>query len=166
MVIKAELKVKVEGVRALRAALTKAAAKGLRDVADVILAESQRRVPVGASSGLKESGQVRPEKTALGADFAWTMVIYDAPYAAYVHEGTRPHFPPVDALVRWVQLVLGIHDEAEARGVAFAIARSISIHGTKPVPFLTDAIQATKPMWFTILERNFKAALGPLATHG
>ncbi len=51
-------------------------------------------------------------------------------YAVYVEKGTKPHFPPVDALARW----------AKQRGVnPYVIARSISIKGTKPHPFLIPA---------------------------
>jgi hypothetical protein len=166
MVVKAELKVKIEGIRALREAVRKATSRSLRDIADMILTDSQARVPVGATTALKDSGQLRPEVPVTSGEYAWIEVVYDAPYAAFVHEGTKPHFPPVDALVRWVQLVLGIHDEKEARGVAFAIARTISIHGTKPEPFLKDALNATKGKWQRILEKNFKDQLDPLSRYG
>lgn len=57
----------------------------------------------------------------------------DVDYAIYVHEGTRPHFPPVLALGGW----------ANRHGInAFLVARAISRHGTRPHPFLRDALPA------------------------
>jgi len=48
-----------------------------------------------------------------------------APYARFVEEGTRPHFPPVGALRLWAGRVLG--DER----LAFVVARAISRRGSR-----------------------------------
>lgn len=50
--------------------------------------------------------------------------------ASFVELGTRPHMPPVAALVPWVRAVLGV-DAKRAPGVAFLIARKIARKGTK-----------------------------------
>jgi HK97 gp10 family phage protein len=55
-------------------------------------------------------------------------------YAPYVEFGTRPHFPPVDAIREWCR-VRGIPESA-----AFPIARQISERGTPAVPFLYPAL--------------------------
>jgi len=61
-------------------------------------------------------------------------VIAGAPHAVFVHEGTRPHWPPVDALRGW----------AKRHNIpAFLVARAISERGTAAVPFLTDAFNMT-----------------------
>lgn len=53
-----------------------------------------------------------------------------AGYAAAVDFGSRPHFPPVDAVAAW----------AEAHGIdPFVLARSISRKGTKAHPFVSRA---------------------------
>lgn len=52
------------------------------------------------------------------------------PSAAFVEFGTKPHMPPVDALVPWVRSVLGINGP-EARSVAFLVARKIAAKGTR-----------------------------------
>jgi len=52
-------------------------------------------------------------------------------YAAPVELGTKPHFPPIEPLIDWVKVKLGITGDKEARGVAFLIARKISRVGTK-----------------------------------
>lgn len=54
------------------------------------------RVPV-AFGELKQS--IRAESTASGA-----RVIADAPHAAPVEFGSRPHWPPLEPLVKWVRL--------------------------------------------------------------
>lgn len=57
----------------------------------------------------------------------------DVSYAIYVHEGTRPHWPPVLALGGWAQR----HNIA-----AFLVARAVARHGTRAHPFLRDALPA------------------------
>ncbi len=52
------------------------------------------------------------------------------PSALFVELGTRPHMPPVAALVPWVRAVMGLREQ-EAKSVAFLIARKIARVGTK-----------------------------------
>lgn len=59
----------------------------------------------------------------------------NAPYAAAVNNGSRPHFPPVEALRFW----------AQKRGLnPWAVARSIAKKGTKPNPFFVRAVDAER----------------------
>jgi hypothetical protein len=58
-------------------------------------------------------------------------------YAESVELGTKPHFPPVEALQDWVEGKLGLSG-SEARTVAFLIARKISKVGTKPAHMVRD----------------------------
>jgi hypothetical protein len=59
-------------------------------------------------------------------------VVASAPHSIYVHEGTRPHWPPIDALRGW----------AARHGISpYLVALSISRKGTKAVPFLKDAAE-------------------------
>ncbi|MEO0595068.1 MAG: hypothetical protein AAF126_03060 [Chloroflexota bacterium] len=51
-------------------------------------------------------------------------------YAVYVEEGTRPHFPPLDAIRPW----------ADRHGIpAFLVARKIAREGTDPRYFMRDS---------------------------
>lgn len=50
--------------------------------------------------------------------------------AVAVELGTRPHMPPIEPLIGWVQEKLGV-SALDARGVAFAVAMKIKKHGTK-----------------------------------
>jgi hypothetical protein len=54
-------------------------------------------------------------------------------YAVFVHEGTRPHMPPMGAITPW----------ANRHGIPpFLVARSIARHGTKANPFLFKALES------------------------
>jgi hypothetical protein len=53
------------------------------------------------------------------------------PALGFVELGTKPHMPPVKALIPWVRAVLGLSAK-EAPSVAFLIARKIAKRGTKP----------------------------------
>lgn len=63
-------------------------------------------------------------------------------HAVYVHEGTKPHWPPVAPIREWVRKKLGIADRAQIRRVAFLVARKIARSGTRPKPFLDVPFQA------------------------
>lgn len=56
-------------------------------------------------------------------------------YALFVHEGTRPHWPPRDPIARWLALRGGNPKDA------FRVQRAIARRGTKPRPFLTQAMR-------------------------
>jgi hypothetical protein len=75
-------------------------------------------------------------------------------YAACVENGTRPHFPPVSAIIEWVHKkgITGTYSvktgrrtgsnmtqEQQDEEAAFAIAWHIYHYGTRAHPFLTPA---------------------------
>lgn len=62
----------------------------------------------------------------------------DVRYAAAVHNGTIPHFPPIIAIAGWVQ-------RKRLDVSPFVIARAISRRGTKARPFLTDPLLRRHP---------------------
>lgn len=76
-----------------------------------------------------------------------------APYAVFVHDGTAPHFPPIDAVAPW----------AERHGIPpFLVARAISFKGTKPNPFFEKAINESSQNVknnFTVALNNIRSAL-------
>jgi hypothetical protein len=74
------------------------------------------RTPLGVSSQMRQAWSA-PEKNALGY-----LVHNDAPHAAIVEFGSRPHMPPVAPLILWVMRVIGprLKDEmktVKARGI-------------------------------------------------
>lgn len=75
------------------------------------------------------------------------------PSALFVELGTKPHMPPVDALVPWVKAVLGIAEPKQARSVAFLVARKIARHGTPAQRPLGKAVEAAEVQVVGIFER-------------
>lgn len=59
---------------------------------------------------------------------------FTAEHAIFVHEGTRPHWPPFSAVARW----------AERHGFPgpFLVAKAIALNGTKSIPFLWEALNS------------------------
>lgn len=51
-------------------------------------------------------------------------------HAIPVELGSKPHFPPIEPLIDWVRVKLGITGDKEAKAAAFAIARTIASRGT------------------------------------
>lgn len=89
--------------------------------------ESKRRAPV-------DTGRLRASiSTSLGiVKNIGAIVQTNVNYAAFVHEGTRPHFPPISALEKW----------SKRKGLnAGAVARSIARKGTKAQPFMREAVE-------------------------
>lgn len=74
-------------------------------------------------------------------------------YAVPVELGTKPHFPPVDALIDWVKVKFGISSDKEARGAAFLVARKISRVGTKEQRPFGRAFQAAESQVRAIFDR-------------
>lgn len=75
------------------------------------------------------------------------------PSALFVEVGTKPHMPPVAALVPWVKAVLGISEPKEARSVAFLIARKIAREGTPAKRPMGKAVEATEGQVVAMFER-------------
>lgn len=67
-------------------------------------------------------------------------------YWKYIENGTKPHFPPVDAIKKWISVKpilprpLKSGKLPTANQLAFLIARKISRVGTKAKPFLKPTI--------------------------
>lgn len=60
----------------------------------------------------------------------------NAPYPVFVHEGTRPHWPPIEAIRPW----------AERHGIPpFVLARSIAEKGTRANPWLERTLNMIGP---------------------
>ena len=67
-------------------------------------------------------------------------------YAKYMEFGTRPHFPPLDAIAPW----------ANRHGIPpFLVARAISRKGTKAKRYFGNAVDKNKP----IIQRFFDEAM-------
>lgn len=67
-------------------------------------------------------------------------VTSEAPHSAFVEYPTRPHWPPISALVEWVRIKFGLHGR-EAESAGFLVARAISRKGTKGIFFMERAFR-------------------------
>lgn len=134
----AKLKLTLHGVNLLGKNAKEAAKKELGASAIQMLGESSKKLRDNgsvATSFLVNSGKVKEY------DKGYT-VAYTASYAWIVEFGRKAGtMPPIQAIVPWVKKKLRINDEKEQKSVAFAIAKSISLHGTKAKPFFYPAYE-------------------------
>lgn len=118
-------------------------------------AEIQERTPTSGHGTLR--GSFTSEVRDLG-DSVVGVVGSPLAYAVPVELGTRPHFPPVDAIEDWVNVKLGISGP-EGHRVAYAIARKIAARGTKGAFMVKRAFDAAQPE----LERQAEILLTAIA---
>ena len=94
---------------------------------------TERGVPSGYSQRLIDS--VKTQVVVGDNAYEVTMTLND--YWKYVEDDTRPHFPPVNKILEWVQIKPVIpRPDANGRipspqSLAFLIGRAISKYGTK-----------------------------------
>ncbi|MDA8107566.1 MAG: hypothetical protein M0015_02925 [Betaproteobacteria bacterium] len=74
-------------------------------------------------------------------------------HAIPVELGSKPHFPPIEPLIDWVRVKLGITGDKEAKGVAFAIARTIASRGTLGVGMFHRTFARLQPQLNAIFAR-------------
>ena len=113
--------------------------KIISQIANDLFSESQKNlVNYGAidTGFLLRSGYIKQISNGF-------EVGYDAPHSAYINDGTKPHTPPRDVLVKWVKRKLG-YSEKKAQQIAFLIQQKIRFYGTEPRPFMSKAIQDIK----------------------
>lgn len=118
---------------------------GCQAVQAQTITDARSFVPIGVTGALSQS--LQPGAITVSDDNVEAVVEANADYASFVEFGTRPHFPPVEALKDWAAKFLG--DEA----LAFLVARAISRRGTIAHPFLGPALVQNLPVF-----RNAMAA--------
>lgn len=64
----------------------------------------------------------------------------NVPHAIFVHEGTRPHFPPTAPIRRWVVKKLNVTGSDVAKVTAM-VQRKIGRRGTEAKPFMRVALR-------------------------
>ncbi|MCU7877139.1 MAG: HK97 gp10 family phage protein [Candidatus Thiodiazotropha sp. (ex Lucinoma borealis)] len=109
----------------------------------LLLREIKEDTPVGATSNLRES--IHAQAPTVLHETVEGVVGTSALHALPVEMGARPHFPPVEPLIDWVQAKLAIHDESEAESVALAIARKIAARGTEGQRMFHNNFHELKP---------------------
>ena len=66
-------------------------------------------------------------------------------YWKYLENGTKPHFPPTDKIEQWIRIKHIVPQSMNGivpttKQLAYLIARSISVKGTKPTKLLQKTI--------------------------
>jgi len=146
-----EIKVEIKGLEELRKAL-----KDLKNLPRV-------KAEVGTSALEIQSAAKRNLKTAGSIDTGnarnTTIVEFDlngcsaeigtvAPYGPYIEFGTRPHFPPPDALEAWARH----HGFDSAWPICIAIAK----RGLRARPYLLPAYDEVAPKFEKRLAEVYK----------
>ena len=137
-------------------------AEVLREFADYFRNDYEQRL-IGhdryATGELLES--IRTEVRAGGTTYEVVVQLRD--YWKYIEDDTRPHFPPPDALLRWVQVKPTLPrpfilngKEVSPKSLAYLIGRKISRVGTKGTHDLADAKKTT----MDTVKRRVREALG------
>jgi hypothetical protein len=101
----------------------------------------QDLTPVGAYGLLRQSELAQPVEAL--ADQVIGVVGTSLQYAEAVELGTKPHFPPIEALEDWVKAKLHV-DDADVKRVAFLVARKISISGTPAIGMFHRGLNKTR----------------------
>ena len=119
--------------------------------------EAKMRTPV-------DFGRLRSSITYRFSDDGYAADVYtDVSYAAYVEYGTRPHMPPLSALVGWAARhgfdasftpgigprdQSGYHKGDTYSSAVWALAMHIKKYGTKEHPYMRPAWEAVKPRYY------------------
>lgn len=105
--------------------LRKNVASSLQKSAYQLLAAASRKTPVDTGR-LRASLNVHKSRDGLTVSVGTPLK-----YGVYVHQGTRPHFPPVNALRGW----------ANRHNInPYLVSRAIARRGTKARRFLKDPL--------------------------
>lgn len=120
-------------------------------IVEQIATEAKQRTPVGVSGLLRASIATRVTQ---GTDSSHLVrgEVYtgaQAPYAVYVEEGTKPHWPPRAPLELWATRVLG------NTKLWFVVARAIARRGTRGRHMFQLAMAAVRPS----IEPRLRAAV-------
>lgn len=162
------LNVKVTGTRELIGAIAKAGQRGVEAAkaalyveGERVMAKSKMQAPVGTDGVLRASGFVElPKPSGAGWRVALGYGGAAKGYAIVVHEGRKPgkRPPPSKALEPWVRKKLGVPRD-EAAGVAFVVARSIGIKGTRPTKYLERPLMEAVPGMAGRIAKKVRASM-------
>lgn len=148
-------------------ALRRAVERGLRRATALLerAVETNIRSPLGSKPPAVAFGTLANSVTSRVGEEAGQAVgsVFLAPpadvYGLFVEVGTRPHRPPVQALLPWVQLQFGLSDPKRIRAVAWAVATGIARRGTRGHFMFARALQENEDQVVAILEEEIGQVL-------
>lgn len=107
------------------------------------------------SDNLKKEGHIASGNLANNQSFEveysgsnWIITLNMEPYWKYLEYGTKPHFPPIDALMSWIKVkkILPRSNKngktLPTRQLAFLIGRKIAKSGTKGTHTLENTMNS------------------------
>jgi hypothetical protein len=116
--------------------------KALYRMGLAVQGEAAKRAPVGVGGGAGLRGSI--STTVDSAPLPrFVKVGPGVRYGAAVEFGSRPHMPPVSALIDWVRLKAARGSPNPER-IAWAIAKTIARRGTRPHPYMAPGLQAAR----------------------
>lgn len=117
------------------------------EIKDIVGDLLQRYKDEVVNSGHNASGELTNTANYMcsfnGRWFDVTFTLQD--YWKWLENGTKPHFPPIDAIEKWVKIkpIIPTTNSGKVpttRQLAYLIARGISKNGTKPTKLLQKTI--------------------------
>lgn len=134
-------------------------ARGEQLVKQNISSPFEGRPPAVATGNLVNSVQF---KQFTDVNLHRVVVFVGAPsdtYADAVETGSRPHFPPPNALLLWVKRKFAVSTEKQALSIAFAIARNIAKRGVRAFAMFARASAVLEGELLGIFEVQIANAL-------
>lgn len=138
----------------IKRSLDRAGHRGVGLVVEEI--DTAKPYPAVDTGGLRQSVNYTPSRKGPG------HLSVDAPYAAAIEYGTRPFRPPIEPLAEWALRKGVANTEAEARGIAFAIAEKFSREGIAPRHYFRRAMARLKP----VVQAEIRSGLRETAKRG
>jgi hypothetical protein len=102
-------------------------------------------------------------KTSVTPDKRTIIIKNDAPYAAIVEFGARPHKvnrEGLESIAEWAMYKLMLSSE-DAKSFAFAFAKKLEKQGQKPTYFVTAHEASYNKLFSRSIHKYFKKAKGP-----
>lgn len=146
--------IRVGSLRELESRIKRDAAARAQRVVKAIQATAAEAAPKIQQDMPEAFGRLKKQLATLDTA-AGATIRDDAPYAAAVELGSRPHTVPLDALIDWVLVKGFASDMKQARAIAIAVQRKIQADGTAPKFYMRSSLPAIK----TILDARIRAAL-------
>jgi hypothetical protein len=103
--------------------------------------EVKERAPVGIGGGGGLKGSISAREPRVGDGSVIGEVGTSLTHAVPVELGTKPHMPPIQPLIDWVEHKFGLHGDA-AEKAAWGVAMKIKAKGTKGVHMFEEAFSA------------------------
>lgn len=113
---------------------------GLFNMANAIRDEVKSLTPVGVSHQLQKSITFIPQGLDMSPRPSYFITSIGCKYSLPAFLGSRPHFPPVEALMEWVKLRNFAPSIKSIKRKAWLLAITISKKGTRDKIWIWDSV--------------------------